>query len=651
MSETTLEELMATVRQVESIIAQSNDQKEIEEGERLLDNLEAKIEAKLRENSGDSYGGWGSAGMGAIDGLTLGFADEIGGGLQALFGDGTYTEYRDQLRAEFDQARQDNPGAYLAGDLATALNPYGLGTLAIKGAAKAVGAGNRLANANALVKAGTYGAGESAIASYGANRENNADGMLTNSALGALTGAGLQAGLGVGGRFAGTAMEALDGLVSSQASKGQRAVTKALNNDGINTPQQLRDVGGNQAMVADAGPNTQALLRQTAMRQGEAQRRAVDALEQRNRTAPQRVANAVNDATADVGGSGTTARTKLSRIEEAAKAKATPLYQAAYSKPVMETPELDDLMSVPAVKQAMKQAEIDMANSRDPVMGRDPQGAGLTPRLLHYTMKALGNKGEVLSKGSRERGAAYFQLRDELRQALVSQNKEFAAAQKLWSDKSAFGRAVKDGENALGRNDRLANQVEDYRAMTETERAAFRIGVGDDLARRVEQLADSVEGTPLGVGNRIIKNDAQKGIIKEIFGAKGGKLTEVINNEARFRSTSNKMKNSVTARDTADAKEGLAPAAAEAATNPIFSIVKGFFSYLTGGLDEAGRSAAVDGLLKQIDKMSDDELMELVTSGKLERMVSNVYDSIITKTQLKSGEAAARMTDSLVVGN
>ena len=185
----------------------------------------------------------------------------------------------------------------------------------------------------------------------------------------------------------------------------------------------------------------------------------------------------------------------------------------------------------------------------------------------------------------------------------------------------------------------LANQVEDYRAMTETERAAFRIGVGDDLARRVEQLADSVEGTPLGVGNRIIKNDAQKGIIKEIFGAKGSKLTEVINNEARFRSTSNKMKNSVTARDTADAKEGLAPAAAEAAANPIWSIVRGFFSYLTGGLDEAGRGAAVDGLLKQIDKMSDDELMELVTSGKLERMVSNVYDSIITKntTQERRG--------------
>ena len=62
----------------------------------------------------------------------------------------------------------------------------------------------------------------------------------------------------------------------------------------------------------------------------------------------------------------------------------------------MKTPELEDLMSTPAVKQAMKQAEIDMANSRDPVMGRDPQGAGLTPRLLHYTMKALGNKGEVL---------------------------------------------------------------------------------------------------------------------------------------------------------------------------------------------------------------------------------------------------------------
>ena len=649
MSDTSLQELLATAKEIEAVIKSSNDPKEVEDGERLLKRLEAQIETKLRENADDSYGEWGSAGMGLVDGLTLGFADEIGGWAQSLFGDGTYADYRDSLREEFAQARDDNPKSYLAGELGSALNPYSLGAGAVKLGAKAVGAGQRMANANALVKAGTHGAAESGIATYGANDQNNLDGTLSNSALGALTGTGLQAGLGVTGRFAGTAMEALDTLVSSQASKGQRAVTKALNNDGINTPQQLREVGGDQAMVADAGPNTQALLRQTAMRQGEGQRRAVEALERRNRTAPRRVARAIDNATADVGGVGTTSRTKLARIEQAAKAKADPLYRAAYSKPVVKTPELEDLLRRPAVRQAMKQAEVDMANSRDPIMGRDPDGAGLTPRLLHYTMKALGNKGEVISKGSRDRGAAYFQLRDDIRSELTRQNKEFAAAQKLWSDKSSFGRAVKDGENAMGNTERLANQVEDYRAMTDTDRAAFRIGVGDDLARRVEQLPDSVEGTPMGVGNRIIKNDTQKGVIKEIFGAKGSKLEEVINNEARFRGTSNKMKNSVTARDTADAKEGLAGAAAEAATNPIVAVVRGFFSYLTGGLNEAGRSAAVDGLLKQIDRMSEDELRALVTSGKLERMVSNVYDSIITGTQLKSGQAAGRMSDAIVV--
>ena len=79
MSETTLKELIATAKEIERVLETTTDDGERAEAQRLLDKLEVEIEAKVRENAGDSYGGWGSAGMGAIDGLTLGFADEAGG--------------------------------------------------------------------------------------------------------------------------------------------------------------------------------------------------------------------------------------------------------------------------------------------------------------------------------------------------------------------------------------------------------------------------------------------------------------------------------------------------------------------------------------------------------------------------------------------
>lgn len=85
-----------------------------------------------------------SVGRGALQGATFGFADEIAGALGAAFGDKTYQQARDESRAKFKAAEDENPKAYMAGDLggglATAFVP-GLGEV---GAAEKVGEGASL---------------------------------------------------------------------------------------------------------------------------------------------------------------------------------------------------------------------------------------------------------------------------------------------------------------------------------------------------------------------------------------------------------------------------------------------------------------------------------------------------------------------------
>lgn len=92
-----------------------------------------------------------SLGRGALQGATMGFADEISGGIESALTDKTYEQARDESRRNFKQASDSNPGMYttgqIGGGLATALIP-GLG--AANGLRGAVGAGAAIGAATGL---------------------------------------------------------------------------------------------------------------------------------------------------------------------------------------------------------------------------------------------------------------------------------------------------------------------------------------------------------------------------------------------------------------------------------------------------------------------------------------------------------------------
>lgn len=107
-----------------------------------------------------------SGARGAAQGLSMGFADEITGGLESAFTHKTYEQARDESRAAYDESQEANPATYMgsqvAGGIASAFVP---GLNVAKGASMAakigmgagLGGATGLGNSEADLTKGEYG--------------------------------------------------------------------------------------------------------------------------------------------------------------------------------------------------------------------------------------------------------------------------------------------------------------------------------------------------------------------------------------------------------------------------------------------------------------------------------------------------------------
>lgn len=128
-----------------------------------------------------------SAGRGALQSASLGFSDEITGGIEALWeaakGDSRtfgelYKQFRDESRANNDKAQEANPNAYLAGQAAGAI-----GTAFVPGLNIAKGASLATNVGKMALLGGATGLGES--------EADNLGGMVADTATGAVIGGAL----------------------------------------------------------------------------------------------------------------------------------------------------------------------------------------------------------------------------------------------------------------------------------------------------------------------------------------------------------------------------------------------------------------------------------------------------------------------------
>jgi hypothetical protein len=214
---------------------QESTQKHIQQDEIANTDEPGKLESLVR---------------GAAQGGTLGFADEIAGGGQALLdqltgsplslGD-SYKLHRDESRAAYDQAEQANPGTYLAGNLAGGL---------ASGVVMPIGSSANFGKA--MLTAGKLGA----IGGLGASEADSAYGMVKDTALGGVIGSS------VGGLLHG-AGKGLSALAETNPGRAYQEGRAGINLVG---KQARQDIGDDVVKFAgETGENIQNRLKQEAI--------------------------------------------------------------------------------------------------------------------------------------------------------------------------------------------------------------------------------------------------------------------------------------------------------------------------------------------------------------------------------------------------
>jgi hypothetical protein len=622
---------------------------------RVVEAELTKVKAEERRAEREDMYSEGTSGlMGLLQGATFNTADEIGGRVRSWVTDESYTEARDALRSEFDQAQSDNSKSYLLGELGSALIP-GIGAAGIIGKAGKYGmkAKDAITSGNAATSAAKIGAVEGAASAYGASEADNAWDMTKDIASGAgggaVMGPVLRGGIGAAKYVGGKVVDGL-GSFRGMESRGQETAVRALRDDGIETGQDLVERGrelGPEGLAADVGESTRSATLEQGRRRGPGQQRMVQTLKDRNAGAAGRVEEGVVET---VGGA--TKRQRLAQVGEAAQREATPLYRTAYETPLQETEGLLSLINRPAVEQAVKKAVVDMQNSLDEVMGSDPDGSGMTVRLMHYTMQALAERADQLyASGNKGAGNRLIALKNGIRTELEAQSPEFKKAQSIWAEKSAAERAADKGKKALGSDELAADSIDDFNQMSGGEQQSFRLGVGDRLKTRLEQIKDTVAGQSQGVANKVVSNDAERQLVSEIFGDGGDNIINLIRREAEFKDTYNQATSgSRTAQRQADGKEGIPVLDEGGPFKKMGRILKEAFST---ELDDTGRSAAIDKLMTRIGDMTEEEANAFMASGKLEKVFNKILEATkpltdkLPAVEMSSSEFSGRAADTL----
>ena len=179
-----------------------------------------------------------SLARGATQGLTFGLADEAVGGLEAAFDVATtdksvsdfldlYKTRRDESRSNFKKAEQDNPGTYMAGDIAGSVASSFIPGLGWTNATKAATTAGRLG------LAGLSGAVNAAGRSEADLTEGDVGQFAGDVGVGAAMGAGFQAvGDKVGKLISSKAQLADDAGDALKGAAERRAFKAAVGNQG-----------------------------------------------------------------------------------------------------------------------------------------------------------------------------------------------------------------------------------------------------------------------------------------------------------------------------------------------------------------------------------------------------------------------------------
>lgn len=514
-------------------------------------------------------------GTGMAQGLTMNFADELGGALEGLayklHGKGTFAQGYDAgvnaLRTKEADAEAQHPVASTVGQIAGALPMVALPL------------GDAAEGANLAARVGRgflQGAGYGAVSGAG-----GAQGGVGQRALGAgegalaggITGAALPVASDVATGIAKPFVNAIKARVNPEGFAAQK-VADTLARDKLTPDQAAGRMArassyGNNLSVADvAGDNTHNLLRATTNVAGPAAKSVRTKVNVAQMAQGGRIKSAIGDYLADPGAY---QATKEGIIADRSSA-AAPYYKAAEARPIPYTANLENILNTPAGKAALASAKVNSLNRREPwaqwFASIDDNGNILDARRVpdtraldevQRTLRTMVEDAKKPADGSpfgrpmaTPRSIAIQSVRDDLLKEMDRANPAFAKARSVGLDNIQADEAIEFGRNSLSEDPRVvAKQMAKY---NDGQRQLAQIGAAEALRAKIEKAGFSAD-----VIKRIFNSREQIAGLKALFADKPGAVTSLqhfmLNEARKVRTRAAVTGNSTTAKQLANMAE------------------------------------------------------------------------------------------------
>ena len=466
-------------------------------------------------------------------------------------------QYPQKLRKQF---AQENPKAAttasIAGAIANPINRH-IGGWAVKNPSlgnmmwRGAQAGGAMSGLQAL---GEYIPQEKELIAGAVDNVLNA---VPHAASGAAFGAAIPPAIAKGGKLVQSLYRGMvDRLPYRQNTVALRKLAEAMNRDELTPGQAFEKVSGmgDEAMIADAGPNVRTLANMVYNRPGKGKKILSDALTKRQEgvrgpdnvlrgSQSQRVMKSIDDLVPE--------DYHATKQGIANENKAAQFYDEAYgANKIIESPEIDRILKTPSGKQALREAVRMMRDDMKNVSQVDPAltemlketggkatgggvGRGLKLETLDYVKRAF-RKIEERATNKFGKATDHSRIitarRKELTRLLdkVDETGAYKQARGLASDKFANQEAIESGFNFMTK--KAGDPVElktAFKEMSAAEKHYYRIGAAQAIKAKLEGL--------------VVRADATKQIMD--IPALEQKIKIAFDDEAMFRRYINNLNN------------------------------------------------------------------------------------------------------------
>ena len=468
---------------------------------------------------GRSAPAWEQGLVAGTNGILMGFGDELGGALGALWDkarnpssdlQANYTANRDALRGMEDAQRERSP---ITTAVAQGLSTIPL-AIATGGTSSTAGLAARASSAAPTVigvlprmgRAAAVGAGYGAVGGAGNSTAGTVDGVLADAGASALTSGILggvstpvAAGVAAVGR---NAAQRLSGTAAAEFAK--QKIAEAFARDARGTlaaggyvnplGQAAARLGklGDEAMVVDAGGrNTNQLLDTLATLPGRTKEAVYNAQRLRAAGAGNRMRDAADGA---LGTQGQRLDSTIDALYTRRYQDSAPLYNQLRQIDIAPSQNLDEIIQA-ADKLGVTKLGREIATARQMPFTLDARPAQWNMGDLDHvkqgidqvlnSRKAVGIDGKLTPLGE-----SYQQLKNALIGELDQVTTDPRTGASLYRDaRQAFATpsglidAAKAGRQAIDRDE--SNILSTMKGMTDVEREAFRIGAYEGLRNKL----------------------------------------------------------------------------------------------------------------------------------------------------------------------